>query len=117
MSRTANGILQAIGRKENIEVLDNCVIRLRFKLKDVTLMYEIVIKGFESKGIMKLGSNNVQVIMRTKEDRIAYRMKEIGTGKIKVDDTTIEEEVKTKSKKEGISIGGRNTDSNVEKKI
>lgn len=73
----AVGILEAIGGKANIEVLDNCVTRLRLTLKDVSLMDEVRIKSLGAKGIMKLGTNNVQIIMGTLADPIAAEMKKL----------------------------------------
>lgn len=77
LTNIASGILEAIGGKENIEVLDNCVTRLRLTLKDVSLIDEVKIKSLGSKGIMKLGSNNVQIIMGTLADPIAAEMKKL----------------------------------------
>ncbi|WP_366938268.1 PTS transporter subunit EIIB [uncultured Clostridium sp.] len=73
----AEGLLEAIGGKENIEVLDNCVTRLRLTLKDASIIDEPRIKALGAKGIMKLGSNNVQIIMGTLADPIAGEMKKL----------------------------------------
>ena len=77
LTNIASGILEAIGGKENIEVLDNCVTRLRLTLKDTSIIDEAKIKSLGSKGIMKLGSNNVQIIMGTLADPIAAEMKKL----------------------------------------
>ncbi|MGL4762343.1 MAG: PTS transporter subunit EIIB [Sarcina sp.] len=77
LAGTAQGILEAIGGKENIEVLDNCVTRLRLTLKDASIIDEPKIKSLGAKGIMKLGSNNVQIIMGTLADPIATEMKKL----------------------------------------
>ncbi|WP_367173777.1 glucose PTS transporter subunit EIIB [uncultured Clostridium sp.] len=77
LAGVAEGLLEAIGGKENIEVLDNCVTRLRLTLKDTSVMDEPKIKALGAKGIMKLGSNNVQIIMGTLADPIASEMKKL----------------------------------------
>nr|WP_297518712.1 N-acetylglucosamine-specific PTS transporter subunit IIBC [uncultured Clostridium sp.] len=101
LTAIANGILKAIGGKANIEVLDNCVTRLRLTLKDVSIIDEAKIKSLGSKGIMKLGSNNVQIIMGTLADPIAAEMKDIVSGKIKVEE--VAEKPKVRAKKDGLA--------------
>ena len=100
LTSVANGILESIGGKENIEVLDNCVTRLRLTLKDTSIMDEIRIKALGAKGIMKLGSNNVQIIMGTLADPITAEMKKIVSGQVIVKK---DEPVKVTSEKEGLA--------------
>ncbi len=58
----ANTILVALGGKENIISLDNCITRLRIVLKDTDLIDEISLKKTGSLGIVKLDKQNLQVV-------------------------------------------------------
>lgn len=77
MEEKAANILLAIGGKENIVVLDNCVTRLRLTLKDTSLVDENKLKKLGANGVMRLGEKNVQVIMGTLADPIATQMKKM----------------------------------------
>lgn len=59
-------ILSALGGKENIVSLDNCVTRLRMVVKDVDQVDETILKKNGALGVVKLDDENVQVIIGTK---------------------------------------------------
>lgn len=59
-------ILAALGGKENIVNLDNCVTRLRMVVKDVDKVDESTLKDHGALGVMKLDDENVQVVIGTK---------------------------------------------------
>ncbi|WP_432408946.1 N-acetylglucosamine-specific PTS transporter subunit IIBC [Wukongibacter sp. M2B1] len=67
--------LEALGGEENIEELDNCITRLRLELKDVSKVDEDRLKKLGASGVVKVGKKSVQVIVGTKVDIIANRMK------------------------------------------
>ena len=59
----AEKMLNALGGKENIISLDNCITRLRLVVKDMALINEDEIKATGAIGIVKLDSTNLQVII------------------------------------------------------
>lgn len=77
LAEKADCVLEALGGKENIEVLDNCITRLRLTLKDSSIIDEVALKKFGASGIMKLDGKNVQVIMGTLADPLASQMKKL----------------------------------------
>jgi len=56
-------ILNALGGKDNITSLDNCVTRLRLEVKDITLVDERLLKKAGALGVVKLDDHNIQVII------------------------------------------------------
>ena len=54
-------IIEGLGGRDNIEVVDNCYTRLRVTVKDVAQINEPQLKATGAKGIIKQG-NNVQVV-------------------------------------------------------
>ncbi|WP_415336316.1 glucose PTS transporter subunit EIIB, partial [Clostridium perfringens] len=77
LAEKAEVVLEALGGKENIEVLDNCITRLRLTLKDASIIDEAALKRAGANGIMKLDGKNVQVIMGTLADPLASQMKKL----------------------------------------
>lgn len=67
--------LTALGGMENLEVIDACITRLRLTLKDRSVINEADLKGLGAMGIVKLGDNNLQVIIGPQAEGIANRMK------------------------------------------
>lgn len=59
-------MLEAIGGKENIVSLDNCITRLRLVLKDASVIDEEAIKKAGAVNVVKLNDTNVQIIIGTK---------------------------------------------------
>lgn len=70
-------ILEGLGGKENIVSLENCVTRLRLELKDASLMNEEMIKRSGSQGIMKMGANNVHIVIGTHVNSVAREIKKL----------------------------------------
>lgn len=77
LAEKADIVLAALGGKENIEVLDNCITRLRLTLKDASIIDEAALKKAGASGVMKLDGKNVQVIMGTLADPLASQMKKL----------------------------------------
>ena len=71
----ANNYVMALGGIENIEVIDACITRLRLTLKDRRLIKDSELKSLGAMGIVKLGDNNLQVIIGAQAESIANRMK------------------------------------------
>lgn len=67
----AEEIINGVGGKENIETVTNCATRLRFELKDNTLVDEARIKKAGATGVMIVGRKNAQVIIGTHVQQVA----------------------------------------------
>ncbi len=68
-------IIEGLGGRDNIEVVDNCYTRLRVTVKDIARINEPQLKATGAKGIIKQG-NNVQVVygLHVKKMREAVEM-------------------------------------------
>ncbi|EGL83918.1 PTS system, N-acetylglucosamine-specific IIBC subunit [Caldalkalibacillus thermarum TA2.A1] len=66
---------QALGGKDNLETIDNCITRLRLKVKDMSKVDEAVLKRLGAKGVIKPGGNSLQVIIGTDVEFIADAMR------------------------------------------
>lgn len=73
----ARNILQAIGGKENIDVIDACVTRIRLTLKDGSKINESALKQLGASGVMKMGAKNYQIVVGTIADLIVTHIKAI----------------------------------------
>lgn len=56
-------ILEALGGKDNITSLDNCVTRLRLQVKDVQKVDKGTLKKAGALGVVELDTHNIQVII------------------------------------------------------
>ena len=70
-------IVEGLGGKENISVLDNCVTRLRMEVKDYTQVDESVIKAAGVAGIIRPSKTSVQIIIGTQVQFVADAMKKL----------------------------------------
>lgn len=73
----ARQYLKALGGHGNLTTIDACITRLRLTLKDRSVANEIVLKKLGAKGVVKLGENNLQVILGPLAEIIAGEMKNI----------------------------------------
>lgn len=71
----AEAYLAALGGMNNLTVIDACITRLRLTLKDRSIINEAELKGLGAMGVVKLGENNLQVIIGPQAESIANRMK------------------------------------------
>lgn len=71
----ADGYLAALGGSGNIAELDNCITRLRLKVKDPGKIQEEELKRLGSKGIIKMGEKEMQVVVGTDVEFLANEMK------------------------------------------
>lgn len=76
-SAMAEIILEGLGGKENIMVLDNCVTRLRLDLRDISIVDEAKIRSAGISGIIRPGKNSIQVVVGTKVQFVADAMKKM----------------------------------------
>ncbi|WNB93040.1 N-acetylglucosamine-specific PTS transporter subunit IIBC [Bacillus sp. NEB1478] len=72
----ANAYLAALGGKENIVLLENCITRLRLQINDITKVDEDALKKAGSKGLIKLNNQNIQVVVGSEVEPIADSMRE-----------------------------------------
>lgn len=73
----AEGIMMAVGGKENIEYVDSCVTRVRLRLKDISIIDRKKLKSFGASNVVRMGDNNVQIIIGTTANLIVSRMKRL----------------------------------------
>ncbi|MGF1697810.1 N-acetylglucosamine-specific PTS transporter subunit IIBC [Vibrio lamellibrachiae] len=69
--------LKALGGHQNLETIDSCITRLRLTLKDISVADEKALKAIGAMGVVKIGGNNLQVIIGTEAEEIAHAMKQI----------------------------------------
>ncbi|MPN06469.1 PTS system maltose-specific EIICB component [bioreactor metagenome] len=67
--------MKALGGKENIVEIDNCISRLRLILKDTSLVDENLLKKTGSLGIIKINETNIQVVYGAKVEKAAAELK------------------------------------------
>ncbi|WP_028988314.1 N-acetylglucosamine-specific PTS transporter subunit IIBC [Thermicanus aegyptius] len=72
----ADGYLAALGGSGNIVSLDNCITRLRLTVKDPAKVNEEELKRLGSKGIIKMGEKEMQVVVGTDVEFVANEMKQ-----------------------------------------
>ncbi len=75
----ATQYLEALGGRDNLVSIDSCITRLRLSVANLTLVDEERLKAMGAMGVVKLGGNNVQVIVGTEAELIASEMKLVPT--------------------------------------
>lgn len=73
----ARQYLKALGGHENLTTIDACITRLRLMLNDRSIVDEAVLKKLGAKGVVKLGENNLQIILGPLAEIIAGEMKAV----------------------------------------
>jgi len=73
----ATQYVNALGGIDNLEVIDACITRLRLTLKDRSIINETELRALGAMGVVKLGDNNLQVIIGPQAESIASRMKAV----------------------------------------
>ncbi|MGF1724964.1 N-acetylglucosamine-specific PTS transporter subunit IIBC [Photobacterium nomapromontoriensis] len=76
-SKLACQYIQALGGKENLTDIDACITRLRLELVNPELVDQTALKALGSKGMVKVGKNNIQVVIGTAAESLASAMKVI----------------------------------------
>ncbi|WP_087021721.1 N-acetylglucosamine-specific PTS transporter subunit IIBC [Thaumasiovibrio subtropicus] len=76
----AKQYLKALGGHENLTNIDACITRLRLTLKDQSIVNESTLKALGAMGVVKLGPNNLQVILGPLAEIIAGEMKNVPAG-------------------------------------
>ncbi|MEZ8143955.1 PTS glucose transporter subunit IIBC [Enterovibrio norvegicus FF-33] len=75
----ARQYLKALGGHDNLTTIDACITRLRLTVKDGAQIDEKTLKALGAMGVVKLGTNNLQVILGPLAEIVAGEMKKVGT--------------------------------------
>ncbi|WFA05575.1 PTS transporter subunit EIIC [Bacillus sp. HSf4] len=73
----AHGILHHIGGPENVLSCDNCMTRLRLKLRDASLADEAMLKDLGAHGVVKIDQHHIQIVIGTKAGNVKKEMETI----------------------------------------
>ncbi|NBI12197.1 PTS transporter subunit EIIC [[Haemophilus] felis] len=73
----AQEIYNALGGKDNLVSIDNCITRLRLELKDADAIDEQRIKATGVAGIVKISKTSLQIIVGTQVQFVADALKEL----------------------------------------
>lgn len=73
----ARQYLAVLGGHDNLSNIDACITRLRLTVNDMSVIDEKQLKDLGAMGVVKLGSNNLQVILGPMAEIIAGQMKDI----------------------------------------
>jgi glucose PTS system EIICBA or EIICB component len=114
-SERASKVLEAIGGKDNIEVLDACITRLRLNLKDTSKVNKSALKSLGAAGVLMTGSS-VQAIFGTDAERIKDDIKAIVAHGGRVEASS-EIEVKPEAEKKVVLGGSYSLASPIEGEI
>ncbi len=71
----AQKYLDVLGGHANLENIDSCITRLRLTVNDMSVINEGKLKALGAMGVVKLGDNNLQVILGPQAEIIAGEMK------------------------------------------
>ncbi len=75
VTELGKSIMEALGGKENIVEIDNCISRLRLVLQDTSVINENGLKKTGSLGIIKINEKNLQVVYGAKVEKAAAELK------------------------------------------
>ncbi|WP_148244351.1 N-acetylglucosamine-specific PTS transporter subunit IIBC [Enterobacter asburiae] len=67
--------ITALGGKDNLKIVDACITRLRLTLVDNSVLDEPVLKSLGAKGVLKMGTQNAQVILGPQAESIALKIR------------------------------------------
>lgn len=70
-------ILEAIGGRTNVDSLDACVTRIRLTAIDGSKIDEDRLRKIGATGVMKMGSDNFQIVVGTVADPLATRIRDL----------------------------------------
>jgi N-acetylglucosamine PTS system EIICBA or EIICB component len=73
----AKQYLEVLGGHDNLVTIDACITRLRLTLKDRSIVDERQLKALGAAGVVKLGEQNLQVILGPLAEIIAGEMKSL----------------------------------------
>lgn len=68
--------VEALGGMHNLKSIDACITRLRLVVKDPSVVNEAKIKALGASGIIKPSADSIQIVVGTKAEIIAGKMKQ-----------------------------------------
>ncbi|MBQ9200848.1 MAG: PTS transporter subunit EIIC [Bacteroidales bacterium] len=77
----ARRLVDALGGKDNIRRLDNCISRLRIELADDSLVDDAAVKAGGVSGLIRPGKGSIQIVIGTRVQFVADEMRELITEK------------------------------------
>ena len=75
VTELGRAIMEALGGRENILEIDNCISRLRLVLKDTAVVDDSSLKKTGSLGIIRINESNMQVVYGAKVEKAASELK------------------------------------------
>ncbi|MGL5655630.1 MAG: PTS transporter subunit EIIC [Fusobacteriaceae bacterium] len=72
--------LEKIGGSKNIKIMDSCITRLRITLVDTICVDDNDLKKIGASGVIRLGKNDMQIIVGTKAGLISEEIKKMMKG-------------------------------------
>lgn len=69
--------MEALGGKDNLIQIDNCVTRLRLKVNDISKVNEEELKRLGAKGVIRLNQTDVQVVVGTDVEFVANELRKL----------------------------------------
>ena len=69
--------MEALGGKENLAQIDNCITRLRLKVNDMSKVNEAELKRLGAKGVLRLNQTDLQVVVGTDVEFLANALKKL----------------------------------------
>ena len=75
MSKLAKAYIEALGGKDNIVTVDNCVTRLRLNVKDNSIITDKSLTSLGARGVIRPGKGSIQVIIGTNVQFVADAVK------------------------------------------
>lgn len=75
MSELAKAYIEALGGKDNILTVDNCVTRLRLNVKDNSVITDKKLTSLGARGVIRPGKGSIQVIVGTNVQFVADAVK------------------------------------------
>lgn len=77
----ALGFIEALGGEENITHTDACITRLRMSVNDSSLLLDETFIALGAKGVIRPDKHSIQIVLGTKAEGLAERIKEALTKK------------------------------------
>lgn len=75
MDELAKAYIEALGGKENLVTVDNCVTRLRLNVKDNSIIVDKKLTSLGARGVIRPGKGSIQVIVGTNVQFVADAIK------------------------------------------
>ncbi|MEE0800863.1 MAG: PTS transporter subunit EIIC [Gemmiger sp.] len=76
-TEVASGVLAAVGGKENVTNVDYCATRLRFEVKDSSVVNEKAVKAAGAAGVIRPSKNACQVVIGTQVQFVYDELKKM----------------------------------------